>query len=585
MEGDIRWPVICINEVIPAGFPADIHILFTGINNIKEETSMCKKSRKFLVIMLAITVIAASLAGCAGKTTTSKNTIRYDIGAEPKTIDPALNSAVESGTVILNCFEGLTRTDENEKPIPGVATSWDVSPDGLTYTFKLRSDAKWSDGKALTAKDFEYAWKRAMNPATAAEYANYFYYIKNGEAYNKNKANADAVGVKATDDTTLVVTLENPTPYFLALTSFPTYMPVKKDVVEANKDTWATKPETYVSNGPFVLKEWRPKDRLVLEKNANYWNTKEVKLDRLEMTMIEEATSRLAAYKSGQLDYIESPPSQEIPNLLAKGEAKAIPYLGTYFFSINVTSKLASVDPQAAKVLKDVKVRKALSLAIDRDALVKNVVKGGQEPATTFVPPGVPAGTNIPDFKNKDYYAPKGDVAQAKSLLASAGYPNGQGFPKIVLLYNSGSGHQNVAQAVQDMWKKNLGINVELQNQEWKVFQTTRTSKDYVIARDGWIGDYLDPTTFLDVFTSDSGNNNPGYKNTAYDAKIAAAKKEADPAKRAVLLHDAENMLMADAPIIPLYYYKNIAMVKDYVKGARKSMLGFVYFDKAYVQK
>lgn len=546
---------------------------------------MGKKSKRFAAIFLALVIVAAGFAGCAGKTTTTAQTIRYDLGAEPKTIDPALNSAVESATIILNAFEGLTKMNEKEQPTPGVAKTWDISADGLTYTFHLRDDAKWSDGKAVTAKDFEYAWKRALNPDTAAEYANYLYYIKNGEAYNTKKATADDVAIKVTDDKTLVVTLEYPTPYFLSLTAFPTYMPVRKDVVEANKDTWATKPETYVSNGAFTLKEWRPKDRIILEKNTNYWNAKEVKLQRLEMTMIEEQTSRLAAYKSGQLDYIESPPNQEVPNLLTKGDAKSLPYLGTYYFSINVTSGAAAVDAKAAKVISDVRVRKALSLAIDREALVKNVAKGGQTPATTFVPVGVPAGPNIPEFKNKDYYSPKGDIAEAKKLLSDAGYPDGKGFPKIAILYNTGSGHQNIAQAVQDMWRKNLGINIELQNQEWKVFQTTRSKKEYIIARDGWIGDFMDPMTFLDLFTSTSGNNNPGYKSAAYDAKILAAKKETDAAKRAVILHEAEDILMADAPIIPLYYYTNIAMIKDYVKGTRKSILGFVYFDAAYVEK
>lgn len=546
---------------------------------------MGKKRIKFAAILMAFILFVTSFSGCTTKTATTKQLIRYDLAAEPKTIDPALNSAVDGAICILNAFEGLTRTDENEKPIPGVAETWDMSADGLTYTFHLRDNAKWSDGKPVKAGDFEYAWKRALDPATAAEYANYLYYVKNGEAYNTGKASAADVAVKAQDDKTLVVTLEYPTPYFLALTAFPTYMPVRKDIIDANKDTWATKPETYVSNGPFTLKEWRSKDRLVYEKNANYWNNSTIKLERIEMTMIEDATSRLAAYRSGQLDYIESPPSAEVPKLLESGDAKSLPYLGTYYFSINVSPGAAKYDAAAAKAISDPRVRKALIFAIDREAIVKNVAKGGQTPATTFVPVGVPAGADIPEFKNKDYYNPKGNIDEAKKLLSDAGYPDGKGFPKIVFLYNTGAGHQNIAQAVQDMWRKNLGINIELQNQEWKVFQVTRAKKEYAIARDGWIGDYLDPMTFLDLFTSNSGNNNPGYKSSAYDAKILAAKKEVDPAKRAVLLHDAEDILMNDAPIIPIYYYTNIAMIKDYVKGARKSVLGFVYFDKAYVEK
>lgn len=545
---------------------------------------MSKKMSKLTVVFLMLTLVLSSFTGCANKTTAGKSVIRYDLGAEPKTLDPALNSAVESGTVIENAFEGLTKFGEGDKPVAGVAETWDVSPDGLTYTFHLRKDTKWSDGKAVTAKDFEYAWKRAVNPDTAAEYANYFYYLKNGEAVNTKKAGLDDLGVKATDDNTLVATLESATPYFLQLTAFPTYMPVRQDVVEANKTAWATKAATYVSNGPFKLTDWRPKDKIVLEKNTNYWNAKNIKLDKIEFTMIEDQTSRLSAYRSGQLDYIESPPSQEIPSLLEKKEAVALPYLGTYYFSINMTDKAASIDPAAAKALSDVRVRKALALAIDRDALVKNVLKAGQKPATGFVPPGIPA-TAGGDFTIKDYFEPKGNVDEAKKLLAEAGYPDGKGFPKLTFIYNTGSGHQNVAQAVQDMWRKNLGINIELANQEWKVFQVTRTNKDYLIARDSWIGDYMDPMTFLELFTSSSGNNNPGYKNPAYDAKIAAAKKEADPATRDKLLRDAEELLMTDMPIIPIYYYVNIAMIKDNVKGVRKSQLGFVFFNDAYVQK
>ncbi len=545
---------------------------------------LSKRISKLIVFALCTALVISTFAGCKSKKVATQSLIRYDIGAEPKTLDPTLNSAVESGTIIVNAFEGLTRFGEGDKPVAGVAEKWDVSADGLTYTFHIRNNAKWSDGKAVTAKDFEYAWKRGMNPDTAAEYANYYYYIKNAEAYNTKKGTADDVGVKATDDSTLVVTLGSVTPYFLQLTAFPTYSPIRQDMVEANKESWATKPGTYISNGPFKLTEWRPKDKIILEKNANYWNASSIKLNRIEFSMIEEATSRLAAYKSGQLDYIEGPPSQEVPTLLANKEAVALPYLGTYYFSINMTPKAASVDAAAAKALSDVRVRRALALAIDRDAISKNVLKAGQIPAGAFVPPGVPA-TAGGDFTTKNYFDPKGNVDEAKKLLSDAGFPNGQGFPKITFLYNTGSGHQDVAQAVQDMWRKNLGINVDLANQEWKVFQVTRTNKEYLIARDGWIGDYMDPMTFLELFTSVSGNNNPGYSNPAYDAKIAAAKKEIVAATRDRDLRDAETMLMNDMPIIPIYYYVNVAMIKDYVKGTRKSQLGFLFFDNAYVQK
>ncbi|TDT58415.1 peptide ABC transporter substrate-binding protein [Fonticella tunisiensis] len=545
---------------------------------------MRKRGVKLTTLVLALVFALGLLAGCAKGGGGAAQVIRYNLGAEPKTLDPALNAAVEAGTIIENVFEGLMRLDEKDRPIPGVAERYEKSADGLKYTFYLRKNAKWSDGKPVTAKDFEYAWKRALDPNTAAEYAYQLYYLKNGEAYNTNKATADQVGVKALDDYTLEVTLEAPTPYFLSLMAFPTYMPVRKDIVEGNSN-WATKPETYIGNGPFKMTQWLPKDKIVIEKNENYWDAKRVKLAKVEMRMLEDATAALSAFRSGQLDYIESPPSQEVPNMLKSGEAQALPYLGTYFYEINVSDKAASVNPAAAKVLKDARVRKALSLAIDRKALVDNVLKGGQTPATTFVADSVVVDEKGNRFKTKDYYKPEGDVAEAKRLLAEAGYPDGSGFPEITITYNTGTGHQNIAQAIQEMWRKNLNINVKLENQEWKVFQVTRTQKQYLIARGGWIADYNDPMTFLDMWMSNSGNNDVGYNNPEYDRLIAAAKKEADPAKRVSLLHQAEDLLMKDMPLIPLYYYNNIVAIKPYVKGVTKSQLGFVFFDTGYVQK
>ena len=542
-----------------------------------------KKFVRILSMVLAVTAVCTLYSGCK-TSSTAQQVIKYNLGAEPATADPALNNAVDGAIVIVNTFEGLTRINEKEIAVKAVATDWKISADGLTYTFTLRNDAKWSDGQPLKAGDFEYAWKRALNPDTAAEYAYQLYYLKNGEAYNSKKASADDVGVKALNDTTLEVKLEYPTPYFLNLCAFPTYMPVRKDVVEKDK-AWFTKPETFICDGAFKLKEWKPKDTIVLEKNPNYYDSKSVKLDRLEMKMLEDATSYLQAFKSGTLDYIESPPSAEVPTLLQDKTAVSVPYLGNYFYVINLTSKADKVDPAAAKVLKDVKVRKALAYAINRKDIVEKVMRGGQIPATTLVPPNIPIDEKGTDFKNKDYYKPEGDIATAKKLLADAGYPGGKGFPKITILYNTGSGHQNVAVAIQEMWKTNLGIDVQLQNQEWKVFQKTRTDKDYTVARHGWIADYVDPMTFLDMWVSNSGQNDAGYSNPEYDKLINAARREPDKAKRVQLLHQAEDVIMNDMPIIPLYYYKNIVCIKPYVKGTYKSVLGFVYFQNAYVDK
>lgn len=541
-----------------------------------------RKAIKFIALTVALVMSMSLLAGCK-KTGTSGQVVRYNLGAEPKTIDPALNSATDGSNVILNTFEGLTRLDNNDQPVAGVAEKWEVSADQLTYKFFLRKDAKWSDGQPVKAQDFEYAWKRVLNPETAAEYAYMLYYIKNGEAYNSGKATADQVAVKALDDYTLEVTLEAPTSYFLSLTAFPTYSPVRKDIVEVNKDTWATKPETYISNGPFVLKEWRPKDVMVLEKNTNYWKANEVKLGKVEFKMIDQQTSALTAFQTGQLDMIDNVPQEEIPRLVKEKIATIEPALATYYYIFNLTDKAATIDPAASKALKDPKVRKALTLAVDRKAIVDNVTKGGQTPAGAMVPGGIKE-PNGQEFRNVSYYKPEGDVAEAKKLLAEAGYPEGKGFPKLTILYNTSQGHQNIAQAIQDMWKKNLGINVELKNEEWKVFQTTRRQKNYLVARAGWNGDYVDPMTFLDMWTTGNPQNDAGYANAAFDAKIAAAKKEVDPAKRMQILHEAEEILMTDLPIMPIYFYTHIVCVKSNVKGIHKSVLGHVYFDNAYVE-
>ena len=552
-----------------------------------------KKSRlkKFLTLLVTGLVTTSIFLGCGSKEDGSaddkvskvEQKISYNLGAEPKTIDPGLNSATDGSTVISNAFEGLCRLDEKDQPIPGVAEKWDISEDGLTYKFYLRKDAKWTDGKEVTAKDFEYAWKRALDPKTAAEYGYQLFYLKNGEAFNSGKASKDDVGVKAIDDYTLEVVLESPTAYFLSLMAFPTYLPVREDIVEKDPEGWANKPETYVSNGPFKLKEWNPKDSMIFVKNENYWNADTIKLETLEYRMIEEATSALASFKQGDLDFIEQPPSQEIPQLLADGTAKVYPYLGTYFYVFNLSEEAKNINPEVAKVLQDVKVRKALSLAINRKLIVEQVTKGGQVGAYSFVPEGIPENKDK-DFAGEKYFNPEGDLEEAKKLLAEAGYPNGENFPKIELLFNTGEGHQNLAQAIQDMWKKNLNIDVELKNEEWKVFQSSRNDKKFLIARHGWIADYADPMTFLDMWTSKSGQNDATYNNPKYDELIGKAKKELDPAKRMEFLHEAEKLLMEYMPILPIYYYTNVICMKENVKGVRKSPLGFTFFDKAYVE-
>ncbi len=562
-----------------------------------------KKTRIMALIMTAI-MTGTLLLGCTktkenegekpgdGNTPVVEETVEqkivYNLGADPKTIDPQLNSAVDGSTIIHNAFEGLMREDENSKIVPGTAEKYEVSDDGTVYTFHIRKDAKWSDGKPVVAGDFEYAWKRALNPKVAAEYAYQLFYIKNGAAYyNQEKvggkvATAEDVGVKVIDDNTLEVTLEAPVPYFLSLAAFPTYFPVRKDIIEGNEEKWTLKPDTYISNGPFKMSEWKEKESITFVKNENYWDAKNVKLETLEVKLIDDQITYLNAFKSGEIDVIESPPQAEIPTLLDEGTAKIYPYLGTYFYVINVSDKAKDVDPKAAEALSNPKFRKALSLAIDKQLIVDKVAQGGQAPATSYVPAGIL--DSIGKEFQKEYSSKGANIEEAKKLLAEAGYPNGEGAPTITFTFNTDQGHQNIAQAVQDMWKTNLGINVELKNEEWAVFQDTRNNFQYSIARHGWIADYNDPMTFLDMWTTGNGQNNAGYSNKEYDKLIAQAKVELDDAKRTELLHKAEDILMDESPIIPLYYYTNVLCIDKNVKGTYKSPLGQMEFRDAYVE-
>ena len=571
---------------------------------------LTNQTKKISGIVLTIALSATMFMGCGGnkKNNATKpdtdtkpiveekkvpQVITFNLGADPKTIDPALNAAVDGSTVIANAFEGLMRVDDKDMPIPGVAEKYEISADGLKYTFHLRKEAVWSDGQPVKAGDFEYAWKRALNPDTAAEYAYQLYYLKNGQGYNESKlpdadlstgikkATADEVGVKAIDDSTLEVNLEYPTVYFLSLMAFPTYAPVRRDIVEGN-DKWTLKPETYICNGAFKMTEWKAKDVIVFEKNEKYWDVANIKLEKINYKMLDDQNASLAGFKAGQLDLIQGPPQQEIPTLVANGTAKIFPSLSTYYFCLNLSPEAEKIDASAAKALKNPKVRKALSLAIDRKTIVEKVTLGGQVPATSFVPTGIPDDKGA-NFTNKEYYSAEANVDEAKKLLAEAGYADGVGFPNMTIMYNTNQGHQNIAAAVQDMWRKNLGVQIDLKNQEWKVFQKTRTDKQFLIARHGWTGDYVDPMTFLDLFVTNGGNNDAGYSNPKYDEKIAAAKKEIDPAKRMTFLHEAEDILMEDMAIIPMYYYTTIVCQKPTIKDVRISPLGQVYFTNAYV--
>jgi oligopeptide transport system substrate-binding protein len=532
-------------------------------------------------------ILLSFLGGCSlNKVKLAKGSdqlIRYNLSLEPKSIDPAFSTGVEENIVVANAFEGLLRLDENQNPVPGVAEKYEVSKDGLKYTFHLRKNALWWDGRKVTAEDFNYAWKRVLNPDTASGFASKLYCIKNGEAYNNRKTTTENLGIRVIDSRTLEITLEKVVEYFPSLVASPICSPLRKDVVDKSIDGWTTKSETYVCNGPFKMEQWTKMDSINFVKNDKYWNEKNIKLNRLEYKLIGDSKEYFSAFNAGKLDFIQKPPTSEIPNLIKSGSAKIYPYLSVNCIMVNFSDNAVKLDGKAAIALKDVKVRWALALAINRKDIAADFTSSVKKLATAFVPKGINQDKLGTDFGKKDYFKPEGDVAQAKKLLAEAGYPEGKGFPTITYNYETDEDSKNIAETIKDMWKKNLGINIKLKSVEKKVFTKNIVSKGYVLSNSTYFGDYTDPMTFLDMLTSVHKNNYVSYNNSNFDGKMDAANKEVDGAKRMKLLHEGEDILMTDMPIIPVYFGANLVCGKDYVKGVKVTSLGIVLFDKAYV--
>lgn len=541
--------------------------------------------KKVLAIVLAVFMTAAVFAGCGVKS--SKDSVNIVVGEEPKTLDPGINNSLDGGIYILHAFEGLTKVDRNGRTVPGMAKSWEVSPDGTKYSFHLR-DAKWSDGTPVKAQDFEYAWKRALDPRTASEYAYQLYYLKNGEGYNMSaspdwkgkKATADEVGVKAKDDKTLEVELSAPAAYWLDLTNFPTYMPLRKDILEKYGDQWTQDPKTYICNGAFTMTGWEHNSEIMFTKNENYWDKGSIILKKIRWKLINDNTVALNSFESGELDAsYDLVPPEEIQKLIKAGKLEVFDTLGTYFLDFN-TKKPPLDNP---------KVRKALALAIDRQFIVDNVTKAGEKPAVGFVPFKVPGADPRKDFrteiKDNNFLPAAPNVDEARKLLAEAGYPDGKNFPEIEIIYNNSGAHQKVMEAIQEQWKKSLGISVKVSGMEWKVLQSTRQEKNYMVARDGWMGDYNDPMTFMDMWTTNSGNNNTSWSNAQYDQLIDKAKGTLDQKVRMSAMHDAEKILMDEQPIAPIYYYTTrMLMDPNKLKGMISNPLGFVYLHYAYIR-
>ena len=503
----------------------------------------------------------------------------WNIGADPKTIDPGLNGATDGGDVIANTFEGLIR-EKSGVVQPGIAETWEVSEDGLTMTFHLR-ESNWSDGSPLTAHDFEYAWKRAANPETASEYSWLWEYtnVVGSQAFAEGTGTVEDFGVKAVDDYTFEVKLIAPTDYMSSLVGFYHFMPVKQSAVEAaggEDGTWASNPELVVSNGPFTLVEYTIGEGLKLVKNENYWAADTVLINEINAKFIDDANTAYAAYQAGDLDFIPDVPVAEIPRLVAEDpNFYVFPLLGTYYYNFNMDLDM----------WKDVKVRRALTLAIDRE-LITNTLASGQVPATGIVPPGFVDDKGADFFETAGAYGVVTDssgVEEAQALLAEAGYPGGEGFPEFVILYNTSEGHQTVAELVQEMFKTNLGIDCTLENQEWAVFQDTRTAGDYEMARGGWLTDFMDPSGMLAIFQDGNSYNDPNYFSQDFEDAMSAALTTTDKAEHFAQLYAAQEVFMTDLPIIPVYHYSDTMLASEKVVGWDRSVLSGMDFSTATV--
>ncbi|HWR45304.1 peptide ABC transporter substrate-binding protein [Sporomusa sp.] len=530
--------------------------------------------KKIFAVLLVMTMLVTLAAGCSKSGSGStEQVLRYALEAEPSTLDPAKSTGIPESLVEVQVFEGLTRLDAKDQPAPGVAEKWDVSADGMKYVFYLRPNAKWSNGEPVTAQDFEFAWKRALNPEFASENAYMLFPVKNAQAYNEKKVTVDQVGVKAVNATTLEVTLEKPTAYFLSLTAFHAFYPVNQKTVTANPDKWALEVNALIGNGPFKISNWVHSGKIEFVKNDQYWDAAAVKLTKMEWPISDSQATRLAMLENNQVDMMVEPPVVEHDRLTQAGLLKISPYLGIYYYVFN--TQKAPFD--------NAKVRKALALAVNREALVKNVIKGGKKPAYAWVAPGLVNPATGKDFREEGGNYTTEDIAQAKKLLAEAGYPDGNGLPPVTLLFNTSEMHKSIAEAIQEMWKQNLGVTVSLTNQESKVFLESRQQGEYQIARASWVGDYADPMTFIDVFKDPT--NNAKYNNPAYNRLVEQAQSTNDQKVRMQAMHDAEKVLFDDAVIIPIYYTTQPFVAKPYVKGYFWSVLGLADFKSAYIEK
>ena len=500
-------------------------------------------------------------------------------GGEPADLDPQVVQGVPEHNIIKALFEGLvTLNPKDLSPMPGVAERWEVSPDGKTYTFYLRSNSVWSNGEPVTADDFVKAYERILNAKLAAPYADMLHILEGAEEYNTGKlTDFSKVGVKALGPKKLQMTLKAPASYFLAMLNHDAWYPVPMATIDKfgkryDKGNRWTRPENIVSNGPFLLKDWKTQQEIVVAKNPKYWDAKQVRLNEIHFYPIESNDAEERAFRGGQLHTTNTVPTDKVDSYRTTGSSLRIePYYGAYYYRVNVDK---AKEKNAA--LLDPRVRRALAMSIDRASLVKNVLRAGQVPAYSLTPPG-PAGYRP---KEQTKYDPDG----ARRLLSEAGFPGGKGVPKISILINTSEDHKKVAEAIQQMWKKELGVDIEIVNQEWKVYLSTMHGLDYQIGRAAWIGDFPDPNAFLDIMRTGNGNNETGFASPEYD-KLIVNSWSATGAARIEILQKAEAILMQEMPVIPIYFYTRSYLIVSSVKGWSPNLLDdhpwkYIYLDE-----
>ncbi len=516
--------------------------------------------------LVSFLAVAFLFAGCSKKEpaattaggTPTRKILRYGNGTEPQDIDPHVVTGVPEQHLIQTLSEGLVSEDPQMNTIPGVAEKWEISPDGLVYTFHLRADAKWSNGDPVTAQDFVQSYQRELTAALASEYAYMlFNHVRGAKDYYDGKITDFAqTGFKAIDPRTLEITLLQPAPFLLHAMNHYAWYPVHIPTIRKfggldHRSTAWTRPENYVGNGPYVLKSWKPNQVIVTERSPTYWDRARVKIDEIDFYPIELADTEERMFRSGQLDITNEVPLTKLA-VYRRDQPRSVrvdPYDGLYYYRFNVRRK----------PFDDVRVRRALALSIDRESLVKNVTLADEVPAYDFVP------QNLLGYRSENSF--QADIAEARRLLAAAGYPEGRGFPRVELLYNTLEKHKIIAEALQEMWRKNLGVEISLLNQEWKVYVDAQHSQNFQFQRAGWIADYVDPHVFFDLWETGNGNNDTNWGNPEYDRLLHSALSTHDNTARFAIYQQMEKILVAEMPIMPIFYYTHARLISPRVKG------------------